>query len=47
MAVKWLRLHAPNTGGMGLIPSQVIKILHAAWHSQKKKKKKIILVMRE
>ena len=37
LAVQWLRLLAPNTGGMGLIPSQGTKILHAACHSQKKK----------
>ena len=39
LAVQWLRLHAPNTGGMGLIPSQGTKILHAVCHSQKKKRK--------
>ena len=42
--VQWLRLYAPNAGGLGLIPGQgtkshmlQIKILHAAtktWCSQ-------------
>ena len=32
-------LHAPTAGGMGLIPGRGTKILHAAWHGQKKKKK--------
>ena len=35
-----VRLHAPNTGGMGLVPDQGIKIPHATLHGQKKKKKK-------
>ena len=30
LAVQWLGLHAPTAGGMGLIPSQVTKIPHAA-----------------
>ena len=29
LAVQWLRLCASNAGGMGLIPGQGIKILHA------------------
>ena len=39
LAVQWLRLRTPYTGGMGLIPGQGTKILHAAWCGQKKKKK--------
>ena len=38
--VRWLRLHAPNTGGTGLIIGQRNKILYAAWYSQKKEKEK-------
>ena len=37
LVVQWLRLHAPNTGGLGSIPSQgtrfhmlQLKILHVA-----------------
>ena len=37
--VQWLKLHAPNAGGTGLIMGQRNKILYAAWYSQKKKKK--------
>ena len=40
MLVQWLRLHASNAGGMGLIPSEGIKIPQAMWHSQSEKKKK-------
>ena len=39
LAVQWLRLHASTTGGMGLIPGQGTKILHATQCGQKKKKK--------
>ena len=35
LAVQWLRLCASTAGGMGLIPGQGTKILHAAQHSQK------------
>ena len=35
-----LRLHAPNTGGMGLVPDQGIKIPHVTLRDQKKKKKR-------
>ena len=28
--VQWLRLHSSNAGGMGSIPGQETKILHAA-----------------
>ena len=38
LVVQWLRLHAPNTGGLGSIPSQgtrsymlQLKILYAAY----------------
>ena len=46
--VQWLRLHAPNAGGLGSIPGQgtinkshmpQLKILHAATKKKKKKKK--------
>ena len=37
LAVQWLRRHAPNAGGMGLIPGWGTKIPHAAWHGKKKK----------
>ena len=40
LAVHWLRLRASTAGAIGSIPAQGIKILHAAWCSQKKKKKK-------
>ena len=30
--VQWLRLHACTAGGMGLIPGQGTKILHALQH---------------
>ena len=36
LAVQWLGLHASTAGGTGLIPGQGTKILHAAWHGQKK-----------
>ena len=38
--VQWLRLHDSTAGSTGLIPGQGTKILQAAWHSQRKKKKK-------
>ena len=34
VAVQWLRLQAPNVGGVGLIPGRGTKIPHAAWHGQ-------------
>ena len=37
--VQWLRFHAPNAEGLGSIPGQETKSLHATWWSQKKKKK--------
>ena len=39
LAVQWLGLHASTAGGSGSIPGRGTKILHAAQHSQKKKKK--------
>ena len=41
LAVQWLRLCAPNAEGMGSIPGWGAKTLHATWHGQKKKKKKV------
>ena len=35
LAVQWLRLWALTAGGMASISGQGIKILHAAWYSQK------------
>ena len=40
LAVWWLRLRASTAWGLGLIPGQGTKILHAARHGQIKKKKK-------
>ena len=37
----WLRLHAPDAGGLGLIPSQGTKILQCG---QKKKSKKLAIL---
>ena len=38
LVFHWLRLHF-TAGGAGLIPSLGTKILYAAWHDQKKKKR--------
>ena len=38
MAVQWLRDCAPNTGGVGSTPGWETKVLHIAWHGQKRKK---------
>ena len=38
LAVQWLRLCTSTAGVAGLIPSQGTEILHAAQHSQKKRK---------
>ena len=47
LVVRWLRLCASATGGVGSIPGRGIKILHAVWCSKKLKlkslKKKIFL----
>ena len=40
LVVQWLRPCAPNVEGMGSIPCQGTKILHAASRGQKKKKSK-------
>ena len=39
LVVQWLRLHASTAGGVSSVPGWETKILHAAWHSQKKKKR--------
>ena len=36
LVVQWLRLHAPNAGGMGSNPGQGTKILHDTWYNQNK-----------
>ena len=41
--VQWLRLHASNAGGMGLIPGQGTKIPHATLFSQKNLKTIVII----
>ena len=40
LGIQWLRLYAPNAGGMGSIPSWRNKILHATQMAKKLKKKK-------
>ena len=40
MAVQWLGRCASTAGGMGLIPGEGTKILHATWSGQKKEKKR-------
>ena len=40
LAVQWLGLCTSAAGGTGSIPGRGTKILQAAWHGQKKKKKK-------
>ena len=40
LVVQWLRLQASTAWGMGLIPGQGSKILHAIWCGQKRKKKR-------
>ena len=40
LAIRWLGHQAPNTGDTVSIPGQGTKIPHAAWHSQRKKKRK-------
>ena len=42
LAVQWLRLHASTARGMGLIPGQGTKILHAATGTRQSQKKKDI-----
>ena len=36
--VQWLRLHSPNAGGLGSIPSQGTKVLHAVWPKERERK---------
>ena len=38
--IQWLRLLAPNAGGMGLIPHQGSKVLHTTQHGKKQNKTK-------
>ena len=38
--VQWLRLHASTAVGIGSIPGQGTKILHAIWPKKKKKERK-------
>ena len=40
----WLRLHAPNAGGLGLIPGQGTKIPHCGPKKKKKKSKKLAIL---
>ena len=35
LTVHWLRLHASNEGGMGLIRGQGTKIPHAVWPKER------------
>ena len=37
LAVQWLGVHAPDTGGVGSIPGWETKVLHIAWRGQKRK----------
>ena len=34
LAVRWLKLHALNAGGTGLIPGRETKILHTTQHGK-------------
>ena len=43
LVVQWLGLCASTSENMGLIPGWGTKIPHAPWHSQKKKKKEIMM----
>ena len=43
LAVQWLGLCASTEGGTGSIPGWGTKIPHAAWRSQKKKKKECMI----
>ena len=42
LVVQWLRLQASNAEGVGSISGWETKILHAVWHSQKKKSNMIM-----
>ena len=37
LVIQWLKRHTSTVRGMGLIPGQGTKVLHATWHGQKKK----------
>ena len=41
LVVQWLRLHAPNAGGTGLIPCRGTKIPHAQGTAKEKEKKQL------
>ena len=41
LELQWLRLHAPNAGGMGLIPGGGTKAPHPSQHQCGQKQKKI------
>ena len=40
LAAQWLRLCAPNAGGVGSIPGRETEISHAMQHGQKPKKRR-------
>ena len=40
LVVQWLKLGAPNAGGVSSICGQGAKMLHATWCGQKKKEEK-------
>ena len=40
LVVQWLGLCTFTAGGVGSIPGRGTKILHAVWHSKKKKKER-------
>ena len=40
LVVQWLRLGAPNAGGVSSIRGQGAKMLHATWCGQKRKEEK-------
>ena len=42
LVVQSLRLRASTAGGTGSIPGRGTKVLHAAWHNQKKKRKDFV-----
>ena len=42
LAVQWLRVHAPNTEGTGLVPGRETKIPHAAWYGLNKMKNLVL-----
>ena len=46
LVVHLLRLCPSNAGGVGSIPGQGTEIPHAAWHSQKERKKYTLKINR-